>query len=234
MFFSVYYFRQVQKWDCMIGTSRNQKRRHLFAFLSKIVFFSWFFPFPYFGKEWRYSVNFSCSLIIFVAYTPFGMSGAVCGSDVDACLRLGPRGWFPKHWLGLTGNCEIIHCCFCSECCSGGYSQWLYHVSLNPSVKAEHKTGLYASAVSCIEPKQYRSQPKHLAGSKIWGAKMFDFRQITLFCLGCRLSKHKITVCSDNFERHGHLGPSLATPMNTVINIGDACSANRATYPGLL
>jgi len=157
-----------------------------------------------------------------------------CGSDVDACLRLGPRGWFPMHWLGLTRNCEIIHCCFCSECCSGGYSQWLYHVSLNPSVKAEHKTGLYASAVSCIEPKQYRSQPKHLAGSKIWGAKMFDFRQITLFCLGCRLSKHKITVCSDNFERHGHLGPSLATPMNTVINIGDACSANRATYPGLL
>jgi len=26
---------------------------------------------------------------------------------------------------------------------------------------------------------------------KFWGAKMFDFRRIALYCLGYRLSKHK-------------------------------------------
>jgi len=39
--------------------------------------------------------------------------------------------------------------------------------------------------------KQWRSQPKHLGG-----AKMFDFRRITLFCLEKRLSKHKMTIFS--------------------------------------
>jgi len=33
---------------------------------------------------------------------------------------------------------------------------------------------------------QWRSQPRNLGG-----AKMFDFRRITLFCLKKRLSKHK-------------------------------------------
>jgi len=37
------------------------------------------------------------------------------------------------------------------------------------------------------------SQPRN------WGAKMFDFRQTTLFCLEKRLSKHKMTICSKNF-----------------------------------
>jgi len=37
--------------------------------------------------------------------------------------------------------------------------------------------------------EQRRSQPK-----KFVGAKMFDFRRITLFCLGYRLSKHKMTT----------------------------------------
>ena len=46
---------------------------------------------------------------------------------------------------------------------------------------------------------QWRSQPKNLReGKKFWGAKMFDFRRITLFCLEKRLSKHKVTVCSGN------------------------------------
>jgi len=40
------------------------------------------------------------------------------------------------------------------------------------------------------------------------GAKMFDFRRIGLFCLGYRLSKHKITICSKHFGGHGSLGPS--------------------------
>ena len=36
---------------------------------------------------------------------------------------------------------------------------------------------------------QWRSQPKNW-----WAGKMFDFRRITLFCLGKRLSKHKMTA----------------------------------------
>ena len=46
-------------------------------------------------------------------------------------------------------------------------------------------------------PTQCRSQPKIWGG--IWGAKMYDFRQITLFCLEKRLSKHKMTIFSKHF-----------------------------------
>jgi len=54
---------------------------------------------------------------------------------------------------------------------------------------------------------QSRSQPK------IWGAKMFDFSQITLFSLEKRLSKHKMTIFSKNLG--GAMVPlsALATPM---------------------
>jgi len=40
---------------------------------------------------------------------------------------------------------------------------------------------------------QWRSQPKNLVG-----AKMLDFRRITLFCWEKRLSKHKMTIFSKN------------------------------------
>ena len=43
------------------------------------------------------------------------------------------------------------------------------------------------------------ASPKIGKGKKIWGVKMFDCRRITLFCLGKRLSKHKITIFSKNF-----------------------------------
>ena len=36
---------------------------------------------------------------------------------------------------------------------------------------------------------------------------MYDFRWITLFCLGKRLSKHKITIFSKNFGGRGPFGP---------------------------
>jgi len=29
-------------------------------------------------------------------------------------------------------------------------------------------------------------------------AKMFDFRRITLICLGYRLTKHEMTICFEN------------------------------------
>jgi len=43
---------------------------------------------------------------------------------------------------------------------------------------------------------------------------MFDFRQITLFCLEKRLSKHKIIKFSKNFGGLWPLWPPLATSMH--------------------
>jgi len=59
---------------------------------------------------------------------------------------------------------------------------------------------------------QWRSQPKNLGG-----AKMCDFRGITLFCLENRLSNHKMTIFSKNLGDHGPFAPPLATPMCVVI-----------------
>ena len=50
--------------------------------------------------------------------------------------------------------------------------------------------------------KQWRSQPKNL-----WGAKKFDFRRITLFCLEKRLSEHKMTIFSKKLGGHGPFAP---------------------------
>jgi len=49
---------------------------------------------------------------------------------------------------------------------------------------------------------QWRSQPRNF-----WGAKMFDFRRITLFCLEKRLAKHKMTIFSKNLGGYGPFGP---------------------------
>jgi len=62
--------------------------------------------------------------------------------------------------------------------------------------------------------KQWRNQNKNLGGVKNFGgAKMFDFRRITLFCLEKRLSKHKTTIFSKNFWGGIPLWRPLATPM---------------------
>ena len=42
---------------------------------------------------------------------------------------------------------------------------------------------------------------------------MFDFRQITLFCLEKSLSKHEMTIFSKILGGHGPFRSSLATPM---------------------
>jgi len=41
---------------------------------------------------------------------------------------------------------------------------------------------------------------------------MFDFRRKTLFCLGYRLSKHKMTIYSKNSEGMAPLGPPGPMP----------------------
>jgi len=43
-----------------------------------------------------------------------------------------------------------------------------------------------------------------LGGQKLGEAKMFDFRRITIFCLECRLSKHKMTRYVKNVGGRGH------------------------------
>jgi len=50
--------------------------------------------------------------------------------------------------------------------------------------------------------QQWHSQPRNF-----WGAKMFDFRRITLFCLETRLSKHKMSIFSKNLEGNDPFGP---------------------------
>jgi len=56
--------------------------------------------------------------------------------------------------------------------------------------------------------KQWRSQPKNWVGRKNFGgAKVFDFRRITLFCLEKRLSKHKMTIFSKNLGGNGPFCP---------------------------
>jgi len=58
---------------------------------------------------------------------------------------------------------------------------------------------------------QWRSQPKNFEG-----AKMFDFRRITLFFLEKLLSKHKMSMFSKIvWVGHGPFGPALASPMSS-------------------
>jgi len=60
---------------------------------------------------------------------------------------------------------------------------------------------------------QWRGQPKIVGG-----AKMCDFRRITLYCLENRLSKHKMTIFSKTLgETMAPLAPTLATPMCVVV-----------------
>ena len=69
----------------------------------------------------------------------------------------------------------------------------------------------------CI--KICRCSPKSgsgVASPKIWGAKMFDFRRITLFCLENRLSNHKRTIFSKIL---GGSWPPVAAPMNSGLLI---------------
>ena len=55
---------------------------------------------------------------------------------------------------------------------------------------------------------QCRSQPKNLGrAKKCGGAKMFDFRRITLFCLEKRPSKPKMTMFSKYLGGGGPSGP---------------------------
>jgi len=66
---------------------------------------------------------------------------------------------------------------------------------------------------------QWRSQPRTLGVPKALGrAKMFGFRQITLFSFEKCLSKHKVTIFSKNFGGNGPFRPSLATPMLRMNN----------------
>jgi len=57
-----------------------------------------------------------------------------------------------------------------------------------------------------ISRQQWCGQPKIRGMS-------FDFKQATVFCLGHRLSKYKVTWYARNLVGHDPLGPTLATPM---------------------
>ena len=50
--------------------------------------------------------------------------------------------------------------------------------------------------------QQWCSQPKIF-----WRVKMFDFRPVTIFCLGCHLSEHEMTIYAKNIAGAWHPGP---------------------------
>ena len=54
------------------------------------------------------------------------------------------------------------------------------------------------------------------------GAKMFDFRRVRVFCLGCRLPKHEMTIHAKNSGGMAPWAP-LATPIigNTIVILTD-------------
>jgi len=84
--------------------------------------------------------------------------------------------------------------------------------------------------LSLVRPA-YRSvaSPKNREGPKNLGwAKVFGFRRITLFRLRYRLSKHKITICSENvFGEHGPFG-SRVPPMSGYIYRDASCRGSIA------
>jgi len=65
---------------------------------------------------------------------------------------------------------------------------------------------------------------------------MLDIRQMRLFCLEYRLSKHKMTICSENLRGHGPSAPPLTTPVTgshhcrsfISINLADNFHCNSA------
>jgi len=91
------------------------------------------------------------------------------------------------------------------NCPCGRFVHWSLHLSAwNSDILLVGKWLLWP---------QWRSQPRNLGGAKNWeGAKIFDFRRITLFCLEKRLSKHTMTIFCKIFWGHGPFVP-LATPM---------------------
>jgi len=62
------------------------------------------------------------------------------------------------------------------------------------------------------------ASPETGGGQKVWGAKMFDFRRITLFCLEKRLSKHKMTTFSKNLGSDSPFGLPLTMSMAIFLN----------------
>jgi len=66
---------------------------------------------------------------------------------------------------------------------------------------------------------QWRDQPKNLGAKNVGGAKMFDFRRITIFCLEKRVSRHKMTVFSKNLGGHDPFAPPLTTPMSQTMEM---------------
>ena len=91
---------------------------------------------------------------------------------------------------------------------------WLQKFCHNVSVAWIHCWRSSWACETVAQPAQ-----KFCRGQQIWEVKMLDFRQITLFYLGCCLSKHKMTICSKN--RVGAVTGKL--PATTLLYRKQAC-----------
>jgi len=62
------------------------------------------------------------------------------------------------------------------------------------------------------------ASPKIWVGQKFWGAKMFDFRRITLFCMEKRFSKHKIYIFQKFWGSMAPLGYAYGNASTSLKN----------------
>jgi len=87
--------------------------------------------------------------------------------------------FFPLNslWFIFTCHLQIQEGCFTQHC-------------INAFVAASQQPNLYE--ISGL------ASPKYFGGQKFEECKIFDFRLATVFCLGYRFSKHKMTSYSKN------------------------------------
>jgi len=78
------------------------------------------------------------------------------------------------------------------------------HQQSKPHCEGEFVKTFMLSELSSVVRHSSVASPKFWEGPKQFGEdKMFDFRRITRFCLGYRVSKHKMTAASKHTGGHG-------------------------------
>ena len=121
--------------------------------------------------------------------------------------------WFPTYVY--FENCITIPC-------------QLWHIGLLDAQQWLQRLTFDSHCDEQLHSVQLLSSCSGVASPKIWGAKMFDFRRITLFCLEKRLSKHKMAMFSKHFGGTGPRWSPLARPMPSYITISINALVNKS------
>jgi len=110
-----------------------------------------------------------------------------------------------------TSKCSVMHIPNDDFCCPGNVISRKFNrlKCCRLSARRPRQPSCRPRFQSDIQERNVGSSvasPK-IGDQKFGGVKIFDFRRITLFCLEYHLSKHKMTICSENFGENGPLGP---------------------------